>query len=341
MHPHTRHSADLSGSSHVVLFESARVAISEHRWSPFLASKLNSWAATTTTLVVLESGQALLSDAHASAAFSEQVQDEWMNAPRDRDATPSDVADWCCVFRYDADVVEATLPPKTLGEVGISLNVPVIGEGVVQLTPAAFFRYLWRRRALTLGYSCPDAHVEEDAIALLRYVLVCSGRRQARSLVRPYGGASRHRALATRARAILSVAIAEPHRLADLASALAVSPFHLAHIFRTEVGVSLHRFLLELRLASALARLRGGEPDLSRLALDLGFAHHSHFSAHFRRAIGHSPHEARRLLTAATITEPSIAARPRCLAAWPAGHPATNGQPKVTTSGAGDSIRHN
>jgi AraC family transcriptional regulator len=51
-----------------------------------------------------------------------------------------------------------------------------------------------------------------------------------------------------------------------------------------------------VRLLLALERLEDGERDLSRLALDLGYSSHSHFTAAFRRSFGTPPSAARKLL---------------------------------------------
>jgi AraC-like DNA-binding protein len=95
--------------------------------------------------------------------------------------------------------------------------------------------------------------------------------------------------LVAETRRILAEAPSKPHRIRDIASTLAVSPFHLAHVFRRHTGVSIHQYVLQLRMAHAAARLAAGETNLSRLAIDLGFSSHSHFSAVFRRYFGASP----------------------------------------------------
>jgi AraC-like DNA-binding protein len=46
----------------------------------------------------------------------------------------------------------------------------------------------------------------------------------------------------------------------------------------------------------ALERLDAGERDLTRLALDLGYSSHSHFTDAFRRSFGVTPSTARKLL---------------------------------------------
>jgi AraC family transcriptional regulator len=88
-------------------------------------------------------------------------------------------------------------------------------------------------------------------------------------------------------------------RLDAIARAVHCSPFHLARQFSAATGETLSRYLLRLRLSLALERIAGGETDLARLALDLGFAHHSHFSARFRTIFATTPSEVRRIVTAA------------------------------------------
>lgn len=102
-------------------------------------------------------------------------------------------------------------------------------------------------------------------------------------------GARARRELANAAREILLTNPGAPHRLRDVAAALRVSPFHLAHTFREETGVSMHRYLLRVRLDMARARILAGEPSLSRLALELGFSSHSHFTTMFREHFKASP----------------------------------------------------
>lgn len=107
-----------------------------------------------------------------------------------------------------------------------------------------------------------------------------------------------HRHLVDAAKAILIRTPEAPHRLDDLAATLGVSTSHLAHVFRAEVGLGLHQYLLQVRMTLALGRLSGRGSELSRLAMDLGFATHSHFSAVFRQYYGLPPSRVRDLLRA-------------------------------------------
>lgn len=101
------------------------------------------------------------------------------------------------------------------------------------------------------------------------------------------------RALAEAVQRALTAAPSAAHRIQDVAAEFGVSPFHLSRVFRAETGISVHQYLLRIRMKEALSRLHAGEPLLSRLALDLGFSSHSHFTETFRRHFGESPAQVR------------------------------------------------
>jgi len=82
--------------------------------------------------------------------------------------------------------------------------------------------------------------------------------------------------------------------LGDLADLACVSPFHLAHVFREEVGASVYRYVLRSRLGKALSAVLESDSDLTAVALEAGFASHSHFTARFRELFGLTPTDLRR-----------------------------------------------
>lgn len=77
--------------------------------------------------------------------------------------------------------------------------------------------------------------------------------------------------------------------LRDLARAVDLSPFQLCRAFRAHTGDTMTAYRHALRLRLALDRLRDRRLDLTTLALDLGYASHSHFTAVFRRQFGMTP----------------------------------------------------
>jgi AraC family transcriptional regulator len=113
--------------------------------------------------------------------------------------------------------------------------------------------------------------------------------------------------LIRRTKAFLEAELANPIKLADMSRAVGASPAYLTHVFRRVEGISLHRYLVQLRLARALVELPRVDDlttaralvelprvdDLTTLAVDIGFSSHSHFTAAFRRAFGTTPSEFR------------------------------------------------
>lgn len=81
--------------------------------------------------------------------------------------------------------------------------------------------------------------------------------------------------------------------LRTLAHATESSPFHLCRAFRRLTGMTITAFRHSLRVRLALDRLRDRSADLTELALDLGYASHSHFTAVFHRHTGLTPSQFR------------------------------------------------
>jgi AraC-like DNA-binding protein len=110
------------------------------------------------------------------------------------------------------------------------------------------------------------------------------------------------RALA-RVKEAVAVAPADGWNVARLAKIANLSPFHLCRIFRQIAGTSIYDYVLRERLACALDAVLNGADDLTAIALDAGFASHSHFTAHFRRFFGCTPTVLRRVATTEEMAE--------------------------------------
>ena len=94
----------------------------------------------------------------------------------------------------------------------------------------------------------------------------------------------------------ISERLESPPSLGDLARSVDCSPFYLSRIFRQTAGLSLRRYTKRLRARVAADRLAVGERDLTNLALDLGYADHSHFTNAFRHEWGMPPSRFRALV---------------------------------------------
>jgi AraC-like DNA-binding protein len=185
---------------------------------------------------------------------------------------PHGDGDDCTALTFDAGVVASLLG----GE-------PSLPAGALPVDAAVDLEH---RLLLAAARGGDDPHESyERALALAARVLersqparVAAGRRatvQAR------------RALVDGAREAL--AAAPDSSLPDLARALASSPHHLSRTFREATGHTISRHRMRLRARAALERLAGGERDLGRLAVELGFADQSHLCRVVRQETGHTP----------------------------------------------------
>lgn len=167
--------------------------------------------------------------------------------------------------------------------------------------PAPATTYLRQRHltgSMAAGTACTLA-VEEAALAVIRDVVAATAGVDEADPARTATTRGRHRRLVRDTCEYLAATWADDDSLADTAAAVGASPFHLSRIFRAHTGTTIHQHRTQLRLRAGLGRLGTTDPlDLAGLALDLGFANHSHFTATFRRAFGVAPSKARTMLTA-------------------------------------------
>ena len=89
-------------------------------------------------------------------------------------------------------------------------------------------------------------------------------------------------------KALLAADLATPLRVADLAQAVGLSPFHATRLFTQASGLPPHAWRTQLRLQRALGPLRAGA-TVADVAVASGFTDQSHFTRHFRRMFGVPP----------------------------------------------------
>ena len=140
---------------------------------------------------------------------------------------------------------------------------------------------------------------EEVVIGMLRATIRMGERQE-----RPRGHSTAR--LIRRAKEYLQGELTNRILIGDVSRAVGASPAYLTDLFRRVEGLSLHRYLVQLRLARALVELPHVD-DLTSLALELGFSSHSHFSAVFRRAFACSPSQFR--TTSQRAVRPRLQAR--------------------------------
>lgn len=219
---------------------------------------------------------------------------------------PADCGDRGTVFE---------LSPRILNDIVRELD-PTIDEHPDRpfpfITGPCKTAIFWRHRELVLRLENAEVEPLEPiwadvtALQLIADVLEAAfSRHGSPHRKRRQGTESDHADRVEAAKTFLASRLGERVTLDDVARAAHASPFHLARIFQQQTGVPVHRYLTQLRLRASLERLAGGARDLTRLAFELGFSSHSHFTDAFRQEFGRAPSEVRDSATRCVIRQMS------------------------------------
>ena len=199
--------------------------------------------------------------------------------------------DDCFVMEYSTecfrDVAESVLFSAGIHSAGTHC--------LLSLHAIAARNLIWRRLAQNFASAL---EVEETGLALLSYALQHSRadvtfRQRSAKIPRQIDIAK-------------IVLLTHPEKnwsLAALASSLDCSPYYLTRCFKEYVGMPLHRYQLQTRLAKAIDLLLDSNQDLMTIALNLGFSSHSHFTASFRQLLGFTPNRLREIASCRIAAE--------------------------------------
>ncbi len=97
---------------------------------------------------------------------------------------------------------------------------------------------------------------------------------------------------------LVAVRMEERIETADLAAELGLSVGFLVLAFRSALGTTPHRYLMERRLARARSELGSTTKPVAGIALECGFADQAHLTRYMRAALGVTPAAYRRLARA-------------------------------------------
>ena len=210
------------------------------------------------------------------------------------------------------DCTDFAYAPEVLAE-AIGRYEPAIRDRPAQPfsfthAPTGPDQFLFHQRLRKhLRSACRDEMAaEQGALDLLDSVIAGAyGARGRRSVRMKPDTARIHRETADAARIVLARRFRERLSLTDVARSVHCSPYHLARLFRRNVGQAVHQYQNRLRLRAALEQISEGRNNLTDLALDLGFSSHSHFTEAFRREFTLLPSQVRRTASRARLREMS------------------------------------
>lgn len=81
----------------------------------------------------------------------------------------------------------------------------------------------------------------------------------------------------------------------ELATVVHLSPGRLAHLFKSEVGISPQRYVNNVRLERAKELLESGMLSVKEIAAEIGFPNVSSFCRRFKACYGTTPREYRKI----------------------------------------------
>lgn len=84
-----------------------------------------------------------------------------------------------------------------------------------------------------------------------------------------------------------------PFELAEMASDLHVSPYHLSHLFREKTGSTISDYVKARRIRQACLLLSTSRLAVTDIALNVGFQNISYFCKSFKAAMGVTPYQYR------------------------------------------------
>ena len=75
----------------------------------------------------------------------------------------------------------------------------------------------------------------------------------------------------------------------DIADHVKISERHLVRLFNSELGMSVHEYIMLTRIEKAKKVLYGTDQDITTIGVDLGFSSSQHFATVFKNSEGISP----------------------------------------------------
>ena len=107
--------------------------------------------------------------------------------------------------------------------------------------------------------------------------------------------ARRRRELVDRVHSFLRTNLHRPIQVADMATAVNMSPRHFARVFRHAAGMTPGQRMTRLRLDRAKSLLLSSSAPIALIADEVGFSSFSHFTRLFKHHVGHTPSDFRRM----------------------------------------------
>lgn len=168
----------------------------------------------------------------------------------------------------------------------------IFNRAVVPLAPKTFLAQRTFFRSMQPGAPVPQLAIEESAMRLVERVLIETSKLSPTPLFKENMhrlASARRREMVEETKCILAREYWTQISVSDLAKRVHSSPSYLSRSFSRLSGFTLHGYQQQLRLRAALQLLSDARFNGAGIALQLGFANHSHFSDVFGAQFGITP----------------------------------------------------
>ena len=216
----------------------------------------------------------------------------WHTGEEYRITHPVPGGDVCSIFRVSEDGLRDLLRPWS--PAAAEAAVPRFPAVRVPLDGRTYLRHRLAMQRLSEGGDLRTLEGDECAASFVRAAVRAATRSEARGRVRPAVWNRRAAEYVARVREVLGRQPRGRLTLAGVAAQVGCSPFHLSRIVSAREGAGVYGLALQLRLRDALEPVLEGREPIGRIALESGFASHSHFDDAFRREFGCAPGALRR-----------------------------------------------
>jgi AraC-like DNA-binding protein len=195
--------------------------------------------------------------------------------------------DRCLIFRFDHTVLA-----QIAGQYARSAENRYFARSVMPPIPRVdALRQLAEQRYASGG---PAMGLEELGLALAATTFQHTAANPRRvPLSTPHTGRVRDTIFA--ALDLLEQDASEDLSLSAVADSVGLSTYHFLRLFKRETGVTPYRFLMQARIRKAIELLRETSLPVTEIAFEVGFGDLSNFINFFRREIGCSPSQFRKL----------------------------------------------
>lgn len=102
---------------------------------------------------------------------------------------------------------------------------------------------------------------------------------------------TKHSAVTQKVEEYVMKHISEDFTRDDIANALFFNPSYLSHIFKSENGISLNRYINQLRIREAKRLFDTTDLPVGAVAMDTGYYNFSYFSKQFKEMYHVTPSE--------------------------------------------------